>query len=106
MVHRSTEKPGILKKGVMSMSKNLVIDSNNRAWHPAYLSVIKGEQPVCPYCGKPLTDISPVDLGERVGYLTITCNDCNKTGYFSRVTFPKGVKTISGLTMVEGEVDV
>lgn len=77
------------------MSRILDIDVNSQAWNAAYLSVINGEKPICPHCQSTALDVNPVDFGNGIGYMTITCNDCNKTGYFSRVKFPDGLSIAS-----------
>ena len=67
------------------MSKTLNID-NQINWIPTYKQVLNGEKPTCPICGGSNIE-SVVEDKHDVGYVVITCKDCNKTGYFSRVNF-------------------
>lgn len=74
------------------MSRKLNIDTNSHIWAHTIFSILRGEVAVCPYCSGKSLEVNPVDLGDRIGYLTITCPACNKTGYFSRVKFPEGLE--------------
>ena len=69
----------------MLMSNELDIDSNVEAWLPALNSVLKKRVPRCPACDS--DDVVSVvsALGKGVGYVVMTCNECKKSGYFSRV---------------------
>ena len=71
------------------MSKRLDIDTNNQIWIPAFLSAIRGEQPVCPRCGSSDVEVNSMKDDNGVGFIVITCNTCSKTGYLSRIKFPE-----------------
>lgn len=69
------------------MSKELDIDSKTELWIPAFKSASLGESPSCPRCGSNNVDVIAKRCGGDIGFVLITCNNCNKTGYFSRVDF-------------------
>lgn len=65
--------------------KTLDFDNNINRWLPAFDAVMSGEKPVCPKCGSKDLDSLVRDIDGGIGFVTITCNKCGKTGYFSRV---------------------
>lgn len=69
------------------MSKKLVIDPKIELWFPAFDKAFNGEQPTCPHCGSKDISVSAYRYPDDVGWMVITCNECNKSGYFSRVFF-------------------
>lgn len=71
------------------MSRELDIDDKIELWFPAFKAVSKGEKPSCPRCGSGDMNVIANDMGNNTGYVVITCNDCNKSGYISRVDFSK-----------------
>ena len=71
------------------MLKKLDIDNNINRWLPAFEKVMAGKSATCPICGNAHTDPVVMDLGEGIGFVTITCPKCGKTGYFSRVKIVK-----------------
>lgn len=69
------------------MSKTLDIDQKIELWIPALNAVKNGESPICPRCESEDIDIQKDENEDGVGYLLMTCNNCNKSGYFSRIVF-------------------
>ncbi len=69
------------------MSKILDIDNNIESWIPAFKKVMEKKAPSCPLCGS--DDVEDVVVRDKhnIGYVVITCNQCKKSGYFSRVDF-------------------
>lgn len=69
------------------MSKELIIDDKFDIWIPAFKAVSSGGTPICPRCNGKNLEVQAENFGENTGYVLITCNDCNRSGYFSRVLF-------------------
>ena len=71
------------------MSRKLDIDSRIDLWIPAFKAASNREQITCPRCGSNAVDVIAEDTGNGIGYVVITCSNCNKSGYFSRVDLKK-----------------
>lgn len=69
------------------MSKTLDIDTKIESWIPAFKAASQGKNPVCPICNGDNVEVEAEELGDKIGYVLITCNTCKKSGYFSRVDF-------------------
>ena len=69
------------------MSKTLDIDKRIDLWIPAYKAASKREKIICPRCGSDNIAVEAKRISENIGYVLITCGDCKKSGYFSRVDF-------------------
>lgn len=69
------------------MSRQLDIDQKIELWIPALKAVENGEAPICPRCESNDIDIQKKVNEKGIGYLLLTCNKCNKSGYFSRIIF-------------------
>lgn len=67
------------------MLKKLDIDPNINRWIPALKATLSDESRVCPVCGNNDLDSAVEEIDSGIGFVTITCNRCGKTGYFSRV---------------------
>lgn len=67
------------------MLKTLDIDNNIYSWIPAFTDVKNNRNTKCPLCGSSEIDAEVHDLGDKIGYVLISCNKCGKSGYFSRV---------------------
>lgn len=73
------------------MSKRLDLDNNIQLWIPAYQAYRNGKPIYCPRCKSDEIETHTEDLGGGVGFVTLTCKSCNKTGYFSRVMLEKNI---------------
>ena len=71
------------------MSKELDIDQNLKLWVPAFSDFIEHKSVSCPRCGSNQLSIVSKVYSDHYGYLLMTCRNCNKSGYFSRVRFPE-----------------
>lgn len=71
------------------MSKGITISQNNDIWTSAFISAIKGQNPVCPICAGKSIAVEKKVIKDDVGYMLLTCNDCGESGYLSRVVFKK-----------------
>ncbi len=80
------------KDGGKIMSKKLNIDSDPKAWLPAFDKLLFGKEAMCPHCNSAELDFEAIDFGEGVGFMRATCTKCDRTGYISRYKFPKGSK--------------
>lgn len=69
------------------MSKTLDIDPDVELWAPTLNAVIEGNEPICPRCKSSNMEIDSYQNKDGTGYLLVTCNDCGKSGYSSRVEF-------------------
>lgn len=69
------------------MSKSLDIDKKIELWFPALEAIKNGSDPVCPRCNSNNIEVTAEKNKNNGGYVLITCCDCNKSGYFSRVIF-------------------
>lgn len=67
------------------MSEELIIDNEITRWVPALQSVRNNEIPKCPICGSRNTSVEK-NFENGIGFVLITCGDCKKSGYFSRVS--------------------
>lgn len=65
----------------------LDIDNDIERWIPAFIDAKAGRRATCPRCGSADTKAIAEDLGDGIGFVTITCQSCGRTGYFSRVDF-------------------
>ena len=69
------------------MSRELDIDSKTELWIPAFNAIRQNKDTICPRCGAYKLDVTVKKTNGDIGYVLITCNDCGKSGYFSRVDF-------------------
>ncbi len=69
------------------MSRKLDIDKDVTAWFSGYDSVMNGQQPTCPRCVSDDVEVTKDAYDNGVGFMLITCNQCGKSGYYSRVIF-------------------
>ena len=75
------------KGGGNYMLKTLDIDTNVTVWVPAFNAAKRGEVAQCPRCGSKDTKSLVHEFDNGVGFITVTCKSCGKTGYISRVVF-------------------
>jgi len=75
----------------MIMSKKINIDNNIEKWSKAVQTFLDKKCPSCPYCGSEELVVTANCGDDRIGYLTMTCPYCEKTGYISRIKFPEGI---------------
>ena len=71
------------------MSKELVMDDKIEMWDPALIAIQEGKEPTCPYCKNGDLNVTAKRISGDMGYILITCDKCNKTGYYSRVDLSK-----------------
>lgn len=69
------------------MSTTLDIDNNVKLWIHAFDAAVKGKKPVCPRCNSMNTEVTKDSNDEGIGFLLVTCKDCGKSGYMSRMIF-------------------
>ncbi|MGM9594164.1 MAG: hypothetical protein ACI3U8_07400 [Candidatus Onthomonas sp.] len=71
------------------MSRKLDIDTDMQRWTPAFDAFLRGAPAVCPVCGSASLEPAARSGPDRIGFLFLSCPDCGKTGYLSRVRFPE-----------------
>lgn len=69
------------------MSRTLDIDRDIKIWLPTLDDVKAGRIPTCPRCGSKNTEVVKKEYEDGIGFALITCNDCGKSGHFSRISF-------------------
>ena len=69
------------------MSKTLDIDDNINLWMPTMKKALDGDDLSCPRCGSDNMEVIKESNEKGIGFLLVTCNNCGKSGYSSRVLF-------------------
>ena len=67
------------------MSRKVDIDTNNELWIPAFTAVHENREVLCPRCGGNKIEKYIGDSGGGIGFMLLTCENCGKTGYMSRM---------------------
>ena len=67
------------------MSKKLDIDDRVDLWMPAFNALRFHKDAQCPLCNGTNLNSQIKRMKGNIGFVLITCNDCGKSGYFSRV---------------------
>lgn len=76
------------------MSKEIIIDKDPTIWVETIHAMLFNKTGKCPHCSSSNIDFEAIDFGKGIGYATATCNECNKTGYISRMKFPAGANVV------------